>query len=129
MREVISTKEAPAAVGPYSQAIKISGGALLFCSGQIGLDPSTGELVGQGAAVQCRQVMENLKVLLQAAGADLSAVVKTTIYLADINDFAAVNDIYGEYFEADPPARATAESAHLPKGARVEIDAVAILES
>ena len=127
MREVVRTDNAPAAVGPYSQAIKVAGGSLLFCSGQIALDPSTGELVGETAAEQCRRVMENLKAVLKAAGADLSAVVKTTIFLVDLNDFVAVNEVYGNYFENNPPARATAESAHLPKGALVEIDAVAVL--
>ena len=127
MRERVSTDNAPAAVGPYSQAIKVTSGALLFCSGQIGLDPATGELVGENAAEQCRRVMEHLKAVLGAAGADLSAVVKTTIFLADLSDFVAVNEVYGSYFDTDPPARATAESSHLPKGALVEIDAIAVL--
>ncbi len=127
MREVVRTDNAPAAVGPYSQAVKVSGGSLLFCCGQIGLDPATGELVGESAAEQCKRVMENLKAVLEAAGGDLSAVVKTTIFLADLGDFGAVNEVYGSYFAANPPARATAESPHLPKGALVEIDAIAVL--
>jgi 2-iminobutanoate/2-iminopropanoate deaminase len=116
-------------VGPYSQAIKISSGSLVFCCGQIALDPATGEIVGESAAEQCRQVMENLKAVLEAAGTDLSSVVKTTIFLADLGDFVAVNEVYGSYFESDPPARATAESPKLPKGALVEIDAIAQLNS
>jgi len=129
MRETISTNKAPAALGPYSQAVKVSEGSLLFCSGQIALDPETGEIAGETAADQCRQVMENLKAVIEATGADLSAVVKTTIFLTDISDFGQVNEVYAGYFESDPPARATAESSHLPRGAKVEIDAVAVLKS
>lgn len=129
MKEAVSTNKAPTALGPYSQAIKVTGGSLLFCSGQIALDPTSGELVGETAAEQCQQVMENLKAIIEAAGSDMDHVVKTTIFLADINDFGSVNGVYGAYFGADPPARATAECSGLPKGARVEIDAIVMLKS
>lgn len=100
---------------------------MIFCSGQIPLDPETGEIVGTTAAEQCKQVMENLISVLAGAGVDFTTVVKTTIYLADMNDFAAVNEVYATYFEKDPPARATVQVAGLPKGARVEIDAIAVV--
>ena len=127
MKQVINTENAPPALGPYSQAVRVQGGNLLFCSGQIALDPKTGELVGESAADQCRQAMENLGAVLKAAGADLTAIVKTTIFLSDMGDFSSVNEVYGNYFDADPPARVTVECGRLPKGARIEIDAVAIL--
>jgi 2-iminobutanoate/2-iminopropanoate deaminase len=129
MKEAVSTIKAPAALGPYSQAIKVAGGSLLFCSGQIALDPTSGELVGETAAEQCQQVMENLKAVIEAAGSDMNHVVKTTIFLADINDFGSVNEVYGKYFGAAPPARATAEGSGLPKDAKVEIDAVVVLKA
>ena len=123
----ISTENAPKAIGPYSQAIAASG-SLVFCSGQIPLDPATGEMVGVGdVRAQTRRVMENLKAVLEAAGASLAKVVKTTIYLADLQDFAAVNEIYAGYFGEAPPARATVEVAGLPRGAMVEIDAIAVI--
>lgn len=121
--ETIATPQAPAAIGPYSQAIRA--GELLFVSGQIPLDPATGEFVPGGIEAQTRQVMANLRAILQAAGLDFAAVVKTTIYLADLGDFAVVNGIYGEYFPHNPPARATVQVAALPKGALVEIDCIA----
>ncbi len=125
MRRAISSTEAPRAIGPYSQAVGF--GELVFCSGQIPLDPATGELVGVGdVRAQTRRVMENLGAVLRAAGADFSTVVKTTIYLADLGDFAHVNEVYGGYFASDPPARATVQVAGLPRGARVEIDAIAV---
>lgn len=127
MKNPVSTKKAPAAIGPYSQAIKAEGKTMIFCSGQIPLDPETGEIVGTTAAEQCKQVMENLISVLAGAGVDFTTVVKTTIYLADMNDFAAVNEVYATYFEKDPPARATVQVAGLPKGARVEIDAIAVV--
>ena len=127
MKEIISTDSAPAAIGPYSQAVKVPCGTLLFCSGQIALDPKTMQVVGTDAAEQCRQIMENLGAVLKAAGAGFPHVVKTTIYLADMNDFAAVNEVYAAYFKTDPPARATVEVARLPKDVKLEIDAIAVL--
>jgi 2-iminobutanoate/2-iminopropanoate deaminase len=123
----ISTEHAPKAIGPYSQAIATSG-SLVFCSGQIPLDPATGEMVGVGdVRAQTRRVLDNLKAVLEAAGASLAKVAKTTIYLADLQDFAAVNEIYAGYFGDAPPARATVEVAGLPRGAMVEIDAIAVI--
>jgi len=127
MKESITTDLAPAALGPYSQAIKVRGGTLIFCSGQLGLDPQTGDLVAADAAGQCRRVMENLRAVIEAAGAKISDVVKTTLYLTDLDDFTAVNEVYAGYFGEHPPARATIETGRLPKGARVEIDATAVL--
>jgi 2-iminobutanoate/2-iminopropanoate deaminase len=122
----ISTEKAPRAIGPYSQAIEASG-RMLFCSGQIPLDPASGEMVGASdVRAQAKRVMENLKAVVEAAGASLSQVVKTTIYLADLQDFGAVNEIYGSYFPSQPPARATVQVAGLPRGALVEIDAIAV---
>jgi len=119
----VATKLAPAAIGPYSQAIKA--GDYLFCSGQIPLDPATGEMVAGGIEEQTRQVLANLSQVLSAAGLDAGAVVKTTIYLADLADFAVVNGIYAGFCGELAPARATVQVAGLPKGARVEIDAIA----
>jgi 2-iminobutanoate/2-iminopropanoate deaminase len=127
MKKVVLTEDAPAAIGPYSQAVEVTGGHLLFLSGQIALDPRSMELTGTDAAEQCRRVMENLRQVLKAAGGDLSNLVKTTIYLTDLEDFAAVNDVYASYFDTDPPARATVEVSRLPKGARVEIEGIAVL--
>ena len=123
MKKTISTKNAPAAIGPYSQATVLNG--FVFVSGQIPLDPGTGELVEGGIAEQTARVMENLKAVLAAAGSSLEQVVKTTIYLKDMREFATVNDVYGRYFPVDPPARATVEVARLPKDVRVEIDCIA----
>jgi len=123
MREAISSDGAPKAIGPYSQAVRA--GQLLFLSGQVPLDPATGQLVGGDIAAQTRRVMDNLGAVLNAAGLSFANVVRTTIFLADINDFAAVNDVYGGYFSAPAPARATVQVARLPKDARVEIDAIA----
>jgi 2-iminobutanoate/2-iminopropanoate deaminase len=127
MKEIISTDKAPAALGPYSQAVKVTGGATIYCSGQIALDPSSGELVGVNATEQTRQVMANLQAVLLTAGAGFGDVVKTTIYMVNIADFGAVNEVYGEFFEDQPPARATLAGKELPKGALVEIDAVAVV--
>ena len=127
MKDVIRTDRAPAALGPYSQAIKIRGTTIIFCSGQIGIDPRTGNLVGDTAAEQARRVIENLKAVVETAGAHLADVVKTTMFLTDLNDFAAVNEVYATYFTTNPPARATVEVSKLPKGAKVEIDATAVL--
>ncbi|WP_303721115.1 RidA family protein [Malonomonas rubra] len=121
--EKIETAKAPAAIGPYSQAVRA--GDYLFCSGQIPLIPETGEMVAGGVVEQTRQVLDNLMQVLAAAGADFGSVVKTTIYLADLADFVTVNEIYAEYCAEVAPARATVQVAALPKGARVEIDAVA----
>ena len=128
-RETISTKDAPKAIGPYSQAVIATGRRMVFCSGQIPLDPATGEMVG-GSDVreQTERVMKNLGAVLAAAGASFEAVVKTTIFLADLQDFATVNEIYGRYFAANPPARATVQVAGLPKGALVEIEAIAVVD-
>ncbi len=122
----IATSAAPAAIGPYSQAVVA--GNLLFVSGQIPLEPESGELVGGDIESQTRRVLDNLKAIIQAAGADMDRVVKTTIFLADMNDFAAVNRVYAEYFKATLPARATVQVAGLPKGVPVEIEAVVLLK-
>lgn len=122
-KDVISTDKAPAAIGPYSQAIAL--GDLVFSSGQIPLDPASGRLVSGDIEAETHQVMKNLGAVLEAAGASWDGVVKTTIYLLDMNDFARVNAAYATYFPAQPPARATVQVAGLPKGARVEIDAIA----
>lgn len=123
-RDAVRTAGAPAAIGPYSQAVRAGG--FLFCSGQIPLDPSTGTLVDGGIGAQTERVLNNLKAVINAGGATLSSVVKTTVYLTDLGDFPAMNAVYGKFFPQDPPARATVEVAKLPAGARVEIDAVAI---
>jgi 2-iminobutanoate/2-iminopropanoate deaminase len=127
-RDVIQTPLAPAPVGPYNQAIRASG-VMVFCSGQIALDPATGKIVGQGdVAQQTVQVMQNLEAVLKAAGAAWSDVVKTTVFLADMNDFATVNAIYARYFdEATAPARACVEVARLPKDVQVEVDCIAVV--
>src|SRR5512139_851862 len=122
-REAVKAAGAPAAIGPYSQAVR--SGGFLFCSGQIPLDPATGKLVEGGIEVQTERVLRNLEAVLAAGGSSLAAVVKTTVYLADLGDFAAMNAVYGSFFAADPPARATVQAAKLPAGARVEIDAIA----
>ncbi len=127
-RTPISTPGAPRAIGPYSQGIASTGERLIFCSGQIALDPGSGEMVGAGdVRVQTRRVLDNLSAVLSAAGASFDHVVKTTIYLADLADFGHVNEIYGGYFQKAPPARATIQVAGLPKGALVEIDAIAVV--
>jgi len=124
-KEIISTDKAPAAVGPYSQAVKA--GNLLFASGQIPLDPITNELVEGDVQVQTRQVLTNLKALLTAAGASLDKVVKTTVFLTDMNDFPLMNEIYSEFFPSNPPARACVAVSALPKAVSVEVEAIAIL--
>jgi 2-iminobutanoate/2-iminopropanoate deaminase len=125
MRIPVTTTDAPAAIGPYSQAIRHGG--LLWCSGQLGLDPRKGTLVGDDTAVQARQALANLDAICREAGTGLSKALRCTIYLVDLNDFALVNAIYADRFEAPFPARATVQVAALPRGARVEIDAVVAL--
>lgn len=122
-RTIISTQQAPAAVGPYSQAVQI--GDLIYSAGQIPLVPETGKMVEGGIEVQTRQVMQNLSAVLEAAGSNLSNVIKTTIFVTDLADFAAINQVYGSFFEVDPPARSTIQVAALPLGAQVEIEVVA----
>ncbi len=128
MRKVVHTASAPKAIGPYSQAVEARGARTLWLSGQIPLDPATGELVPGDIAAQTARVMENLKAVLAAAGAGLEHVVRCTIFLADLADFARVNEVYGRSFPKDPPSRSTVQVAALPRGARVEIDAVAVLD-
>lgn len=124
MKEVISTENAPFAIGPYSQAIKTNG--MLFCSGQIPIDPATGDFVEGEVAEQTEQVFKNLKAVLEAGGMDLENVVKTTVFLADMNDFGAMNEVYGRYFDSNKPARATVQAARLPRDAKVEIECIAV---
>lgn len=124
MKQVVTTSDAPAAIGPYSQAV-VSSGGLVYTAGQLGLDPQTGELVGPGIEDQTRQALTNLAAVLQAAGSGLEKVLKTTVFLADMNDFAAMNQVYAQFFGTAPPARSAVQAARLPKGARVEIEAVA----
>ena len=124
-RETISSPGAPAAIGPYSQAVRA--GQFLFLSGQIPLDPATGQVVPGDVSAQAERVLDNLAAVLEAGGASFASVVRTTIYLADMNDFAAVNGVYGRRFPSNPPARATVQVARLPRDVRVEIDAIAYL--
>jgi 2-iminobutanoate/2-iminopropanoate deaminase len=128
-RNIVRTPEAPAAIGPYSQAVVVAVGEqkMVFCSGQIALDPKSGAMVEGRVEAQTRQVLANLGAVLAAAGAGFADVVRTTIFLASMDDFAKVNAIYGEKFVNDPPARATVQAAKLPKGALVEIDAIAVI--
>jgi 2-iminobutanoate/2-iminopropanoate deaminase len=125
MRQAVSTQSAPAAIGPYSQAVRA--GHLLFVSGQVPIDPATGNLVPGDIAAQTRRVFQNIGEILKAAGASFDAVVRTTVYLMDMNDFAAMNEVYATFFTAPAPARATVQVARLPKDARVEIDVIASL--
>lgn len=125
MKEIISTENAPGAIGPYSQAVKVNG--MVFCSGQIPIDVKTGEFVSNDVAEQTHQVLKNLSAVLEAAGSSLNNVVKTTVFLADMNDFTAVNEIYAGYFSDNKPARATVQAARLPRDARVEIDCIAVV--
>lgn len=123
MKKKVESKGAPRAIGPYSQAIKI--GNLLFISGQIGIDPATGELVKGGVEEEVKRVMENIKAILHEASATFDNVIKTTIFLKDINDFSRVNEIYSRYFSENPPARSTIGVSQIPRGANVEIEAIA----
>lgn len=122
--KTVRSDAAPKAIGPYSQATQA--GELLFCSGQIGMDPATGEVVEGGTREQTRRALENLAAVLSAAGCTMEDVVKTTVFLADLSDFTTMNDVYAGYFDASPPARSTVEVAALPKGATVEIEAIAL---
>ena len=124
-REIVKTGAAPAAIGPYSQAIKAGG--MVFLSGQIPLDPKSGEIVAGDIQVQTRQVLANLKAVLTAAGGSLDRVVKTTVFLTSMDDFPKMNEVYGEFFSTAPPARSTVEVRRLPRGAAVEIEAIAVL--
>ena len=126
MKHAISSPDAPKAIGPYSQAVRA--GQLLFVSGQVPLDPATGQLVDGDIAAQTRRVFDNLGAVLKAGGRSFADVVRTTVFLADMNDFAAVNEVYGTYFSEPYPARATVQVARLPKDARVEIDVIATFE-
>lgn len=125
MKQPVLSSGAPAPIGPYSQAVRV--GDWLFASGSLGIDPASGELVPGGAVEQARRALENLSAVLGAAGASTEAVVKTTVFLADMDDFGAVNAVYGEFFPGVPPARSAVQAARLPKGALVEIEAIAFL--
>ena len=124
MKEIVQTDRAPQAIGPYSQALKANG--LIFASGQIPIDPATGQFVAGGIAEQTEQVLKNLSAVLEAAGSSLDRVVKTTVFLLDMQEFTAMNEVYGKFFVAQPPARATVQAARLPRDARVEIDVIAL---
>ena len=126
MKKVISTKEAPAAVGPYSQAIRA--GSMVFCAGQIPLDPQSGQIESQDIGEQAKRVLENIGAVLKAAQLNFSHVVKTTVFLTDLADFQTVNEIYAGFFRENPPARSTIQVSALPKGARVEIEVIAVAE-
>ncbi|MDL1902385.1 RidA family protein [Anaerolineae bacterium CFX9] len=125
MKEVIRTSQAPAAIGPYSQAIRANG--MLFCAGQVPLDPATGQMVEGGITEQTRRVLENVRGVLEAGGSSFDKVVKSTVFLTTMDDFAAMNEVYAEYFTGDAPARSTVAVAQLPRGARVEIEVIALL--
>jgi 2-iminobutanoate/2-iminopropanoate deaminase len=125
VRIAVKTNKAPGAIGPYSQAIKAGG--FVFVSGQISIDPLTGQFVAGSVAEQTEQVLKNLSAVLEAAGSSIDQVVKTTVFLADMKEFNAMNEVYGKFFTGEPPARATVAAAGLPKDARVEIEAVALL--
>jgi 2-iminobutanoate/2-iminopropanoate deaminase len=124
MREVIATRDAPQAIGPYSQAIKAAG--MVFCSGQIALDPASGAIIGGDVAQQTERVLQNLAAVLAAAGSGLDRVVKTTVFLKNMGDFSAMNEVYGRHFKTAPPARSTVAAAGLPRDVLVEIDVIAL---
>ena len=125
-RKVIHSDNAPKAIGPYSQAIQVPAGKMTFLSGQIPLDPKTMEIVPGDVVAQTERVMENLKAVLAAAGLDFSHVVRCGVFVTDLGDFAKVNEVYGRYFKENPPARATVQVAALPRGVKVEVDAIAV---
>src|SRR5262249_23102679 len=124
MKKIISTSQAPGAIGPYSQAVR--SGSFLFCSGQIPLDPKSGQIVPGDVTAQTRRVMDNVAAILKAEGLTFDSVVKTTIFLTNLGDFQTVNEIYGSYFQQDPPARSTVQVSALPKGVNVEIEVIAM---
>ncbi len=126
-KKIIATKNAPGAIGPYSQGIVATGTNLMFVSGQIPLDPATGSVPGSDIAVQARQSLNNLKAVLEAAGAGLENVVKTTVFLTDLSEFAAMNEIYAEFFPENPPARSAVQVVRLPKDVKIEIEAIAFV--
>lgn len=124
-KQVIKTDKAPAAIGPYSQGIKVSTGELLFTAGQIPMDPGTGEIVSGDIQIQTRRVLENLKAVIESGGSSLDKVVKVTVFLKDMNDFAAMNEMYDQYFGNNPPARSAVQVARLPRDVDIEIECVA----
>jgi 2-iminobutanoate/2-iminopropanoate deaminase len=124
MKKIISTSEAPAAIGPYAQAVRV--GSTVFCSGQIPLDPTTGQIVSGDISAQTKRVLENIGAVLRAEGLSFENMVKTTIFLTDLGDFQIVNEIYGSYFKSQPPARSTVQVSALPKGANIEIEVIAV---
>jgi 2-iminobutanoate/2-iminopropanoate deaminase len=125
-KRIVRTEEAPQAIGPYSQAVVAAG--FVYTAGQLALDPHTGQLVPGDVRIQTKRVMENIKAILESAGSSLAEVVKTTIFLRDMNDFGAMNEIYGSYFQEDPPARSTVQVAKLPRDGAVEIEVVALVK-
>ena len=125
MKKTVHTDRAPKAIGPYSQAVRA--GNLVFCSGQVAMDPATGEIVPGGVAEQTEQALRNLTEVLTAAGTGLNRVIKTSVFLADMADFTAMNEVYGRFFSSEPPARSTIAAAGLPRNAKVEIDAIALI--
>jgi 2-iminobutanoate/2-iminopropanoate deaminase len=125
MREIVTTDRGPKAIGPYSQAVKANG--FVFVSGQVAIDPKTQQVIEGAIVPQTERVMENLKGIVEASGSSLDKVVKTTVFLADMNDFAAMNEVYARYFPANPPARATVQVSRLPKDVRVEIEVIALI--
>src|SRR5438445_7492615 len=127
MKKIISTSDAPAAVGPYSQGVRV--GSTIYCAGQIPLDPKTSQIVAGGIEIQTRRVLDNITAVLKAEGLTFADIVKTTIFLMDLGDFQKMNEIYGSYFNQEPPARSTVQVAGLPKGARVEIEVIAVANS
>jgi len=128
MKSLVATDKAPRAIGPYSQGVSIKCGELLFLSGQIPLDPSSGEVVQGGIELQTRKVLENLEEVLKAGGSSLESVLKTTVYLTNLDDFPKMNEVYQQFFQKAPPARSTVEVSRLPRQVKVEIDAIAVVE-
>lgn len=128
MKEVINTADAPAAIGPYSQGIAASCGKIIVTAGQIAINPKSGELTNGGIVEQTKQVLENIKAILSAAGGGLDDVVKTTVFLQSMDDFTLMNETYARYFGTNPPARSTVEVARLPRGAKVEIETLAVIQ-